>query len=60
MAIHLSMAELGITSATDLCELDNLTPPPMDNAVSALGIDEISADIQHDFSFIRNIGTLTR
>ena len=55
MAIHLSMEELGISSAIDLGELDNLTPPPMENAVSALGLKETAPDAVNDFAFLRTM-----
>lgn len=56
MALYQSIESLGVTSAIDLCAIDNSTPPPMDNAVSALGINEISPNASADFNFIRSMG----
>tara|TARA_B100000508_G_C11418234_1_gene256947 strand:- start:409 stop:591 length:183 start_codon:yes stop_codon:yes gene_type:complete len=55
MAIYRPIRDLGITSATDLGAINDVDPPPMDSAVSALGLKETPPEAGHDFGFLRKM-----
>jgi len=55
MADLLTLGQLGVESSADCGALDNLNPPPMDNAVSAMGLNKISITPEMNVDFIQTM-----